>query len=92
MAPGFSLAIKIKDGTTVYYEKIPAMPVPRVGEDVFTPHPALGWWTVKEVYWHVPQKDAMTPTMACFLTVEWSRINNTPAPVYGENGWERPNK
>ncbi len=75
---------------TVYFETMPPMPVPRVGEELFVGGDALGWWRVTEVFWHLPSPGAMEPTMEVRLRVEWSDSNERPAPTYDEDrGWVR---
>jgi hypothetical protein len=83
----FRLSAETEEAT-VYFETLPPMPAPRPGEDVFIPGDAYGWWRVVEVFWHLPAPRAMTPTMEVRLRVEWSPINNRPAPVYDDDqGW-----
>ncbi len=85
--PQFRLAVQTPEAG-LYFETMPPMPVPRVGEDVFIPGDAFGYWTVTEVSWALPAKGAMEPTMEARLTVEWSSFNARPAPVYDEDrGW-----
>ena len=72
----------------LYFESMPPMPAPRVGENVYVQGEGYGWWQVKEVFWHLPALGAMEPTMEVRLRVEWSPINNREAPVYDEDrGW-----
>lgn len=72
----------------LYFDDLPNLFVPNVGEDIFVPGPGLGWWTVKERSFQVPNKQALTPSWIVNLLVEWSDQNNRPAPIYDEDwGW-----
>lgn len=83
----FSITVETEEGL-VYYQQMPPMPMPHVGDDLFASGSngdgAMGWWTVEKVRWGFPQMDAHTPTMAVNIRVRWSEANNRPAPVYDE--------
>ena len=86
----FRLSVATTDDNegTLYMEDMPPMPVPRVGEDVFVPGEGHGFWRVVEVFWLLPAKGAMTPSMWPTLKVEWSEVNNRSRPAYDEDrGW-----
>jgi hypothetical protein len=84
--PQFRITVKT-DEATVYSENLPSFPVPRVGDDVYTSGDAHGFWRVLRVWWLLPAKGAMEPTMEAILEVEWSDSNERPAPTYGDRGW-----
>lgn len=74
----------------LYYHQMPPMPVPRVGDDVFIPGPAMGYWTVVSVWWSLPSMGAQQPTMWATLVVKWAETNTKPRPVYTEDdGWKQ---
>lgn len=86
----FRLSIETEEAS-LYVQKIPPMPIPRVGEDVFVGMRELsGYWRVKEVFWRTPSIGAMEPGMWVTLRVVWSPVNTKPAPRYDElKGWYR---
>jgi hypothetical protein len=87
MTTTFRITVETEQAT-LYFEAMPPMPVPRVGDDVFVPGDGYGWWRVTKVFWHLPAPGAMTPTMEARLRVEWSPTNDRPAPSYDEErGW-----
>ena len=89
IAAQFRISVETEEAS-LYFETMPPMPVPRVGEDVFVPGDGLGWWRVTQVTWSLPAEGAKEPTMMASLWVEWSSANNRPAPVYdGDRGWVR---
>jgi len=87
MNANFRISVETEDGG-LYFESMPPMPVPRVGEEVFVGGDGMGWWRVTEVFWHLPSPGAMEPTMEARLRVEWSASNGKPAPTYDDDrGW-----
>lgn len=89
MTTNFRISVETEDAS-LYFESMPPMPIPRVGEDVYVPGDGHGWWRVTDVFWHLPALGAKEPTMEARLRVEWSPTNEKPAPTYDEDrGWIR---
>lgn len=93
MDVGFAISVHTKEAQ-VYYQVLPPSPIPRIEDDVFVPsshHGAvMGWWKVKGVSWQLPSMGAMSPAMCVNVLVEWSDINNRPAPTYDDDAcWVR---
>lgn len=77
---GFRMTIWQKD-VILYAERMPPMPVPRIGDDVFIPMGANSrLWTVKSIRWALPSIGAMTPTMQVDVEVAYSSANPLPIP------------